>query len=69
VNDSPVGCQSRDLTEPQRDHDPPLQCKTIISQINRDLSIIFIGQQHESCLTLFRETAPFFVFIKELDSQ
>jgi len=27
VNDSPVGCQSRDLTEPQRDHDPPLQFK------------------------------------------
>jgi len=38
VNDSPVGCQSRDLTEPQRDHDPPLQCKTIISSINRNLT-------------------------------
>jgi len=37
VNDSPVGCQSRDLTEPQRDHDPPLQCETIISPTNRNL--------------------------------
>jgi len=37
VNDNPVGCQSRDLTEPQRDHDPPLQCKTIVSAINRNL--------------------------------
>ena len=28
VNDSPVDCQSRDLTEPQRDR-PPLQTPTI----------------------------------------
>jgi len=37
VNDSPVGCQSRDLTEPQRDHDPPLQFKICNSAINRKL--------------------------------
>ena len=40
VNDSPVGCQSRDLTEPQRDHGPPLQRETIISPANRNLIII-----------------------------
>ena len=45
VNDRQVYCQSRVLTEPQRDRASPLQWITTISPTNRNLSVFVIASK------------------------